>query len=140
MPVDDQERDRRRALLRALLAAEHAGDADAVMSTFAADAVMIYNAIPFATPEAIRAAHEHIGFAEAPGAFAGPRNVAGGESFTNTDIVVEGRLCGVHARDFMGFKATGRQVELPFVAFYEFDSADQLARERVVMNLGPLQT
>jgi hypothetical protein len=29
---------------------------------------------------------------------------------------------------------------LPFVAFYEFDAAGQLTRERVVMNLGPLQT
>jgi hypothetical protein len=140
MPIDDAERERRRALLRAHLDAENAGDADAVMATFAAGAVMVYNTIPFATPEAIRGAHEYIGFAQGAGAFAGARNVVDRESFTDTDIVIEGRLSGVHARDFMGFKASKTQVELPFVALYEFDAAGQLARERVVMNLGPLQT
>lgn len=140
VPIENAERDRRRELLRAHLDAENAGDVDAVMSTFAAGAVMVYNAMPFATPEAIRGAHEYIGFAQGAGAFDGARNIADRESFTDTDIVIEGRLCGVHARDFMGFKASDRQVELPFVAFYEFDAAGQLARERVVMNLGPLQT
>lgn len=139
MPVEESERARRRALLRAHLDAENANDAGAVMATFAVGAVMTYNTIAFATPEAIRGAHELIGFADAPGAFSSPRDLVDRESFTDTDIVIEGRLCGVHARDFIGFKASGREVELPFVAFYEFDTAGQLVRERVVMNLGPLQ-
>lgn len=80
MPVEESERERRRALLRAHLAAENANDVDAVMATFAADAVMTYNTIPFATSAAIRAAHEQIGFAYAPGAFANPRNVVDRES------------------------------------------------------------
>jgi steroid delta-isomerase-like uncharacterized protein len=139
MPIEETERERRRALLRAHLDAENAGDADAVMATFAADAVMIYNALPFASPEAIRGAHEYIGFAQGPGAFADARNEIDRESFTDTDIVIEGRMCGVHARDFMGFALSGRKVELPFVAFYQFDAAGKLANERVVMNLGPLR-
>lgn len=139
MPIDT-ERERRRALLRAHLDAENANHVDAVMTTFATSAVMVYNTVPFATPDAIRGAHEYIGFAQGAGAFDGARNVVDRESFTDTDIVIEGRLCGVHARDFMGFQASGTRVELPFVAFYEFDAASQLASERVVMNLGPLQT
>jgi predicted ester cyclase len=51
---------------------------------------------------------------------------------------VEGRLRGKHVGEFQGFPPTGRDVELPFVAFYRFDDAGKLVSERVVMNLGPL--
>lgn len=140
MPVDDTERQRRRALLYAHLEAENAGDLDAVMATFDPDAVMHYNTIAFATPEAIRGAHLYIGFAQEAGAFAGARNLIDRESFTDTDIVIEGRLCGAHEREFLGFAPSGRAVELPFVAFYQFDAGGALISERVVMNLGPLQS
>jgi ketosteroid isomerase-like protein len=139
MPIDETERTRRRALLRAHLDAENAGDGEGVMATFAGDAVMVYNTLPFASPEAILGAHQYIGFAGAAGAFASARNEIDRESFTDTDIVIEGRMCGVHERDFMGFAASGRKVELPFVAFYQFNAAGKLAHERVVMNLGPLR-
>ena len=139
MPVDEHERARRRALLRAHLDAENAGDADAVMATFAADAVMIYNSMPFESHAAIRGAHDYIGFARGTGAFTNARSEIDRESFTDEDIVIEGRMCGVHEHDFMGFAPSGRRVELPFVAFYQFNLDGLLARERVVMNLGPLQ-
>jgi len=42
------------------------------------------------------------------------------------------------AGKFQGIEATGRNVELPFVAFYHFDKTDKLISERVVMNLGAL--
>ncbi len=60
------------------------------------------------------------------------------EHFTEDEIIVEGRLCGKHVGDFQGIEATGRNVELPFVAFYHFDKTDTLISERVVMNLGVL--
>lgn len=140
MAVDDAERARRRALLKAHLEAENAGDLDAVMATFAAGAVMHYNAIPFPSADAIRSAHQYIGFARGEGAFAEARNAVDRESFTDTDVVIEGRMCGRHDREFMGFKPSGRAVELPFVAFYQFDADGKLSCERVVMNLGPLQS
>ena len=84
MPIEEAERTRRRGLLYAHLDAENANDVDAVMGTFAPDAAMTYNTIPFATSDAIRAAHERIGFASAPGAFQNPRNVIDRESFTDT--------------------------------------------------------
>jgi hypothetical protein len=137
--VDDIERRRRRDLLAAHLGAENRGDVAAVMDTFAVDGVMHYNAAAFPTPETIQAAHMYLGFdAAAPGAFREPRNLVDRESFTDADIVIEGRLCGVHQGEFLGFQPTGRAVELPFVAFYGFDEDGKLARERVVMNLGPL--
>ena len=60
------------------------------------------------------------------------------EHFTDDETVIEGRLCGKHAKEFMGFAPTDRDVELPFVAFYRFDDNGKLTSERVVMNLGPL--
>lgn len=138
MPVDDAERKRRRALLHAHLAAENKNDVQAVMKTFSADAVMHYNNVPFPTGEAIQAAHEYIGFAGGNGAFAGAHNLVDRESFTDSDIVVEGRLCGVHQGEFLGFAPSGKAVELPFVAIYCFGADGKLSSERVVMNLGPL--
>ena len=140
MAVDDVERARRRALLNAHLEAENARDVDAVMATFATGAVMHYNTIAFPSPEAIRSAHEYIGFAHGDGAFEGARNIVDRGSFTDLDIVIEGRMCGRHEREFMGFKPSRRVVELPFVAFYQFSADGALACERVVMNLGPIQS
>jgi hypothetical protein len=138
MEITDAERDRRRRLLHAHLAAENVGDTSGVMATFSEDAVMIYNAVPFSTGADIRAAHEYLGFSESGGAFAAPKNIVDRESFTDTDIVLEGRLVGVHQGEFLGFAASDQEVELPFVAFYCFDDDGLLSSERVVMNLGPL--
>jgi hypothetical protein len=138
MEITDEERGRRRRLLHAHLALENAGDTDAVMGTFHDDAVMTFNSAPFRSGAEIRAAHEYLGFAKVGGAFASPRNIVDRESFTDTDIVLEGRLVGMHQGEFLGFAPLGREVELPFVAFYCFGADGLLSDERVVMNLGPL--
>lgn len=137
--VDDAERQRRHDLLVAHLDVENRGDIAGIMATFSPDAVMHYNATAFPNPEAIQAAHQYLGFSEAEGAFKNPQNLIDRESFTDTDIVLEGRLCGVHQNEFLGFKPTGKAVELPFVAIYTFHEDGKLTDERVVMNLGPLQ-
>lgn len=139
MPVDHTERERRRALVRAHYAAENAHDAEGVMATFANDAVMLYNGQAFPTDETIRWAHGYIGMSAASGAFGGLRAHIDAEHFTDAETVVEGRLTGTHDGEFLGFPATGRDVELPFVAFYRFDADGKLTSERVVMNLGPLR-
>lgn len=138
MHANDIERTRRRNLLREHLEAENAGDIAGVMATFAANAVMYYNKLPFVEPDAIRGAHIYMGFAGGTGAFANARNVVDRESFTDTDIVVEGRMCGTHQGEFLGFAPSGREIELPFVAFYEFGQDGKLVSERVVMDLGRL--
>jgi hypothetical protein len=138
MEISEAERDRRRRLLHAHLAVENAGDTAKVMATFSEDAVMLFNTVPFRSGPEIRAAHEYLGFTDGPGAFASPTNIVDRESFTDTEIVIEGRLAGVHKDEFLGFAASGRQVELPFVAFYEFGANGLLSSERITMNLGPL--
>jgi len=138
MPIDEAERDRRRRLLRAHYDAENEHDLDRVMKTFSRAGVMLYNRLEFAHPEAIRQAHTYIGMSKADGAFRGLETIRDHEHFTDDEIIVEGRLRGTHCGEFQGFAPTGREVELPFVAFYRFGTDGKLLSERVVMNLGPL--
>ena len=138
MPIDDRERERRRALVRAHYAAENDHDLERIMETFADDGVMVYNGQALPSDETIRWAHNYIGMSAAPGALSGLRAVIDAEHFTATETVIEGRVCGKHTNEFLGFAPTQRDVELPYVAFYRFDANGKLISERVVMNLGPL--
>jgi acyl-CoA-binding protein len=138
-PLDDRERERRRALVRAHYAAENDHDLERIMGTFSEDAVMLYNRQSFPSDETIRWAHGYFGMSAAPGAFGGLRAILDQEHFTDTETVIEGRACGRHISEFLGFPPTQRDVELPFVAFYRFDANGKLTSERVVMNLGPLR-
>ena len=140
MPITDAERQRRRNLVRAHLAAETIHDLDTVMDTFAETTEMIYNRDSFADHDAIRAAHVYIGMSPIDGAISGLEVITDAESFTDDDIVIEGRLCGKRVGEFRGYEPTQRDVELPFVTFYRFDSNDKLESERVVMDLGALQS
>ena len=138
MPIDSRERGRRRALVHAHYAAENDHDLERIMATFSRDGTMLYNRQSFPNDETIRWAHGYMGMSEAPGAFQGLRALIDEEHFTDDETVIEGRICGRHAREFLGFPPTDRDVELPFVAFYRFDENGKLSSERVVMNLGPL--
>jgi hypothetical protein len=137
MPITDAERERRRKLLHAHYAVENRHDLNGIMATFSTGAEMLYNRQSFRDGDAIRLAHAYIGLS-GDGAFRGIRNVIDAEHFTDDEIIVEGRLCGRHDAEFQGFPPTGKEVELPFVAFYRFDAQGKLASERVVMNLGML--
>lgn len=139
MPIDAAERDRRRTLLHAHYAAENAHDLERIMATFSSDAEMLYNRQSFADDAGIRWAHGYIGMTAAPGAFGELVTTIDAEHFTDDEIVVEGRLCGAHQSEFLGYPPSARPVELPFVAFYRFDGRGELVSERVVMNLGPLR-
>jgi len=136
--ITDSEKSRRRALLKIHYDVENGHDMNAIMDTFSPDGEMLYNRIPFSDPQSIRDAHALIGFTGADGAIEGIHNYIDSEHFTDDEIIVEGRMCGKHVGEFMGIAATGRDVELPFVAFYHFDRTDKLISERVVMNLGVL--
>jgi hypothetical protein len=137
MPIDETERQRRRALLRAHYAAENQHDLDGIMRTFSSAGVMLYNHQEFPDGDRIAQAHRYMGFVPG-GAFRDLQTVADHEHFTDDEIVVEGRLTGMHVGEFQGFPPTNRDVELPFVAFYRFDGNGKLTSERVVMNLGSL--
>ena len=132
MPIGDRERERRRALVRAHYAAENDHDLERIMATFSKDGVMLYNRQEFPSDATIRWAHGYIGMSAAPGALSGLRAVVDQEHFTDAETVVEGRVCGTHSAEFLGFAPT-------FVAFYRFDADGKLASERVVMDLGSLR-
>ena len=138
MSVSETERTRREALLEHHYAVENAGDLAGIMATFAPDAVMHYNGVPFSTPEAIEAAHAYLGFADVAGAFENPQNHIDRVSHTDADVVVEGRLSGANDQDFLGCVGTGSPVVLPFTACNCYGDDGLLTSERVVMNLGPL--
>ena len=138
MPITDTEKTRRRALLKTHYDVENDHDINGIMATFAPDTEMLFNRTPFTDPQSIRYAHGLIGFSGTDGAFKDIHNYIDAEHFTEDEIIVEGRLCGKHVGEFEGIEATGRNVELPFVAFYHFDKTDKLISERVVMNLGVL--
>jgi len=138
MPISDSEKARRRALLKTHYDVENSHDMNGIMATFSPDCEMLFNRMPFTDPQSIRVAHVLLGFSGTGGAFEDIHNYIDGEHFTDDEIIVEGRLCGKHVGEFQGIKATGRNVELPFVAFYHFDKTDRLISERVVMNLGVL--
>ncbi len=137
MPITDSEKARRSALLEAHYDVENSHDMDGIMATFSPDCEMLYNRIPFTDPQSIRYAHSSIGFSDG-GAFEGIHHYIDAKHFTEDEVIVEGRLSGKHVGEFQGIEATGRNVELPFVAFYHFDKTDKLISERVVMNLGVL--
>ena len=138
MPITDNEKTRRRALLKTHYDVENSHDMDGIMATFSPDGEMLFNRAPFTDPQSIRAGNEYMGFSGTDGAFEDIHVYIDGEHFTDNEIIVEGRLCGKHVGECEGIEATGRNVELPFVAFYHFDKTDKLISERVVMNLGAL--
>ena len=138
MPITDSEKARRRALLKTHYDVENDHDINGILATFAPDAEMLYNRIPFTDPQSIHYAHGLMGYSGTDGAFEDIHHYIDDEHYTEDEIIVEGRLCGKHVGEFQGIEATGRNVELPYVAFYHFDKTDKLISERVVMNLGVL--
>ena len=138
MPITDSEKTRRRALLKTHYEFENSHDINGIMATFSPDAEMVYNRAPFTDPKSIRYAHGHLGFSGTDGAFDDIQHYIDDEHFTEDEVIVEVRLCGKHVGEFQGIEATGRNVELPFVAFHHFDETDKLISERIVMNLGVL--
>ncbi len=138
MPIAESEKARRSALLKTHYDVENSHDMNGIMATFSPDGELLFNRIPFTDPQSIRDAHDLLGFSGTDGAFEDIHNYIDSKHFTDDEIIVEGRLCGKHVSEFQGIEATGRNVELPFVAFYHFDKTDKLISERVVMNLGVL--
>jgi hypothetical protein len=138
MPIDDSERERRLALLNTHFDAENDHDLGRIMGTFSSETEMLYNRQSFRDHSSIAQAHSYMGFAAAQGAFSGLKTLRDREHYTEDEVVVEGRLTGKHVGEFQGFVPTGREVELPYVAFYHFDQSGKLVSERVVMNLGTL--
>jgi hypothetical protein len=138
MAINESERQRRKALVYAHMAAENAHDVDKVLETFAEDTEMIFNGLSVRDHNIIHHLHSQFAFSPDQSAITGTRLIADREHFTDDEIVIEGRLCGKHVADWGAYPATGRDVELPYIAFYCFDDDGKLSSERVVMDFGSL--
>lgn len=138
MPVSQSEKNRRSTLVKRHYQVENGNDLDGVMTTFSTKAAMQYNRQTFEGSDSIRFAHGLIGFGVENGALKNIHNHIDAEHFTDEEVIIEGRMTGTHVGEFQGIPASGRAVEMPFVAFYRFDANDELISERVVMNLGGL--
>jgi predicted ester cyclase len=133
-----RERLRWRRLVDLHMGEENAHDLPGVMQTFSSHGEMIFNGVPFLTPEAIAQGHVLFGMSQQPGALSATQVIPEREYFTDDFVLIEGRVVANHEGDIMGFVGTGKQVSLPYSAIYQFDRSGKLVSERIVMNWAPL--
>ena len=138
MAIDDNERARRRRLLKAHVDAENAHDIAAIMATFSPHAVNMLNEIVATDSLMTQMVHELLGFSDA-GILTDLRVVPSSEHFTDDEIVHEGHVRGMHSGFFPGFPPpTFREVQLPYVSAYRFDEHDLLVSERIKLDLSQM--
>ena len=139
MPPDARERERRRRLVSAHVAAENAHDLDAIAATFAPHAIVDVNGTVATTPAQIAQTHALYGFGPAGGLLSQLQVIHEREHFTEEDIVYEGHFHGFHTGSPPGFPPpSGRELELPYIVVYRFDAAGKLVSERARVELSPI--
>ncbi len=111
------------------LRAENEHGIDAILETFAEDAVMVFAGRDYAGREAIARLHEGLGFGNR-GALSKIEVAEIRRHDIDTGIVSEQRLRGRHTGTFEGIEATGKLVEVPVCTVYEFDREGRLVSER----------
>jgi hypothetical protein len=135
----DQERARWRRHYDVHMGQESHHDVDGVMATFGEGAEMIFNGMPFRGRASITAGHLLFGWsATTEGAFEQAHSITDCVFYTHHEVLAHGRFRGRHERDLLGFPGSGRDVELPYAAFYRFDAQGKLVSERIVMDWSPL--
>ncbi|HKG23063.1 MAG TPA: ester cyclase [Blastocatellia bacterium] len=117
--------------------AENRHDLDAIMSTFAADGVLVFNGRSLAGQETIRGLHEGLGFGE-QGGFSDLRVEEMHRYASEEAITLEQVVTGRHTGEWQGIAATGRNIELAICTVYKFDEAGKLSRESVYFDTGGL--
>jgi len=132
------ERQRRRRWLDVHMRYENQHDLEGIVSTFDPSAVMVFNGMPFESPDAIGAGHTLFGFSKDPGGLSSLEIEAERIYFTHDEIVVEGLARGIHTADLLGLDPTGLQVAMPYLAFYRFNADGKLVSERVTMDWAQL--
>jgi hypothetical protein len=132
------ERERRLRLFQVHADAENDRDIDAIMATFAPDAVMVFNEIRFTDPVSIRIAHMGFGMSAVPAGLEGVRQEHERIRFSDNHVLVEGRVVAKHVAPLFGYPPSNQQVEMFYTAAYLFNQADLLISEHVVMNWAPI--
>jgi hypothetical protein len=125
--------------LGAHLDAENAHDLDAIVASFAEDAVLVLNGEAFRGRRLIRVVHERFGFG-GTGAFSDLRVEENARYATPEAIVLEERLSGRHTGAWEDLPPTGRSFAVPVCTVYVFDAAGLLTAERVYFDRSLLLT
>lgn len=136
---DARERERRRSLVRAHVAAENAHDLAAIMATFAEHAISDVNGAVSTTHAQIAEGHAKYGLAQTPGMFSQLQVIHEREHFTDEEIVYEGHFHGIHTGTGPGLPPpSGRAVDLPYIVIYRFDVHGKLVSERARIEFSPI--
>jgi steroid delta-isomerase-like uncharacterized protein len=126
-------RQRREAIVRQHAEAENRHDLDATIATFYQPRYEV-NGVASDGEEAVR---------ELLGGMMGalPDMHAEIDAMRHTDdaVLVEGRMTGTHDGELSGIPPTGRRVEVPIAAIFEFDE-DRLLCEKVYLDMSIMLT
>jgi hypothetical protein len=129
--------ERRAKSLEEHLKAENNHDVDAIMNTFAARGVLVFNGVAIDDSERIRTLHEDLGFGE-QGSFS-ELSIEERERYVSEEaIILEQVIKGRHTGTWQGVPATGRKVELAVATIYKFDEEGKLSSENVYFDTGGL--
>jgi SnoaL-like domain len=117
---------RRDRTMAAHLAAEAAHDVDAIMTTYAPDAELVFNSQVFDTSEQIRNLHLALGFG-GEGAISNLASPPLRIFYAGEAIVIEYCITGTHQGEFAGIQPTGQEVAMAATVIYEFDEEASVA-------------
>jgi ketosteroid isomerase-like protein len=119
----------REAVLERHLGDENKHDVNAIMETFAEDAVVMWAGKAYRGHETIRKLHESLGFGD-NGAFSELQVIEVKRHVSPEAIIIEQRLTGRHTGTWEGIPATQKRVEVPVCTVYEFDEEGRIVSER----------
>lgn len=111
------------------LQAENDHAMNAILDTFAGNAVMVFAGRQYTGRDTIARLHEDLGFGDR-GAFSQIEVVEVRRHYGDDAIISEQRLRGLHTGTFEGIEATGKAVDVPVCTVYEFDDEGRLLAER----------
>lgn len=135
--VSKDRLERRVRCLEAHIEAENNHDVEAIMNTFAANGVLVFNGLSIADHDRIRTLHEELGFGE-QGGFS-ELSIEERERYVSEEaIILEQVVKGRHTGAWQGVPATGRKVELAVSTVYKFDEEGKLSSENVYFDTGGL--
>jgi steroid delta-isomerase-like uncharacterized protein len=135
MPIalNQDQIEARLQLVEEHIRAENAHDIDGLMKTFGERPTFVLNGDTFTGQESIRALYEDFGFG-GQGNFANVQVKVKQRYVSDDAIILEVTLSGEHTNTWQDIPATGRRVEVPICAIFQFDEDGKLAGEWVYLD------
>ena len=136
---DESERRMRWQQLHAhYIGSKNQHDLPAILQCFASGASVLLNEQEFCGSDAIASLLTTFGMSSAEAGLSGTQSVHDREFFGEQELIIHGRVLGLHVGRVLQFPATLQQVELHYAAIYRFDDLEKIVSERVAINLAPL--